>query len=266
MSAAVREPAVAGMFYPANPAELRNMIDGLLSRDPGPGTPPKALIVPHAGYAFSGPVAACAYAGILPRRDTIKRIVLLGPSHRVPLRGIAAPGAEKFSTPLGEIPLDRETLATLVQLPQVACYDDAHRFEHSLEVHLPFLQTILGDFSLVPLVVGQSRPEQVAEVLEMIWGGEETLVVISTDLSHFLSYEEAQRRDRRTRDVIEQLDPDTIRGEDACGCFPLNGLLYLARKNHLKIATLDLRNSGDTAGPRDQVVGYGAWSLTEEVS
>ena len=264
MSTSVREPAVAGMFYPAERAELQRMLKDLLDKRPPEYSTPKALIVPHAGYVFSGAVAATAYTHLLPLRDTIERVVLLGPSHRVPLRGLAAPTVDRFATPLGKIALDRQALASLERLPQVSYRDDAHRFEHSLEVHLPFLQTLLGNFSLVPLVVGQTPPEQVAEVLRELWGGKETLIVISTDLSHFLSYEDARARDRNTTTAIEHLDATRIRGEDACGCFPLNGLLELARESHLKITTLDLRNSGDTAGPRDQVVGYGSWLVTED--
>ena len=263
MSNSIREPAVAGMFYPADSSELKEMVSGLLSEVREKADLPKAIIVPHAGYIYSGPVAATAYAQVKPLRDKIRRVVLLGPSHRVPLRGIAAPSDDFFATPLGTIPIDRKAIESLLALPQVGYHDNAHAREHSLEVHLPFLQTILGDFTLVPLVVGQTEPELVAEVLQALWDGDETLIVISSDLSHYHEYREAKVLDRTTSAAIEHLDIDHIHGEDACGCYPLNGLLYLARSQHLKITTLDLRNSGDTAGPRDQVVGYGAYVVTE---
>jgi len=265
MSNTVREPVVPGTFYPADPAELHAMVKRFLAKVPENGTLPKAIIAPHAGYIYSGPVAASAYARIIPMRDKIKRVVLLGPSHRVPLRGIAASTADCFSTPLGEIPIDHAAINTLIDLPQVEYQDNAHVMEHSLEVHLPFLQTILSDFTLVPLVVGQTAPRLVAEVLETLWDGEETLTVVSTDLSHYHTYKAAKVLDNKTSEAITQLDFENIHGEDACGCYPLNGLLYLAKSRHLKITTLDLRNSGDTAGPQDQVVGYGAYIVTEQV-
>lgn len=264
MSTRIRTPAVAGMFYPADPVELKRVVKDFLCAVNEQTAQPKAIIVPHAGYIYSGPVAASAYAQLLPLRNKIKRVILLGPSHRVPLHGIAAPTADFFSTPLGDIPIDREALAQIANLTQVGYYDDAHRLEHSLEVHLPFLQTVLSEFTLVPLVVGQTPPPQVAEVLKALWGDEETLIVISTDLSHYHSYKAAKMLDSSTSEAIETLGYEKIHGEDACGCYPLNGLLYLARSEHLRVTTLDLRNSGDTAGPRDQVVGYGAYIVTEE--
>jgi MEMO1 family protein len=263
MSTRVRAPAVAGMFYPADQGELQTMIAGFLHGKSTQGGPPKAIVVPHAGYIYSGPIAATAYAQLRPLRDRITRVVLLGPSHRVALRGIAAPTAEFFATPLGTIPIDRTAIAALMELglSQVGYQDSAHALEHSLEVQLPFLQTVLANFTLVPLVVGEASPAQVAQVLKALWGGAETLVVISTDLSHYHRYNTARQLDSSTAKAIERLDYEHIHGEDACGCHPLNGLLYLAQSEPLHITTLDLRNSGDTAGPKDQVVGYGAFMV-----
>lgn len=263
MDKTIRQPAVAGMFYPRNRDELRDMLDDYLADAASSAKnapPPKAIIVPHAGYIYSGPVAASAYARIVPRSRQIRRVILLGPSHRVPLIGLAASSVSHFSTPLGLVPLDQPVIADLLSLPQVKILDTAHAMEHSLEVHLPFLQTVLDSFRLVPLVVGDASPQEVAEVLEHVWGGDETLIVISSDLSHYLDYREAQARDAATSQAIEQLQFEQIGYEDACGRNPVNGLLYLAKQKGLHMDTIDLRNSGDTAGPKDRVVGYGAWT------
>jgi len=250
------------MFYPANPDELGAMLDSMLQQARPPDTtPPKAIIVPHAGYIYSGPVAASAYKLIEKLADKVTRVILLGPSHRVPFYGLAASSASHFVTPLGMIPLDRHAIDQLVAAGLVKQLDQAHSLEHSLEVHLPFLQKTLKDFSLVPLVVGDASAEEVAAVLQSVWGGEETLIVISSDLSHYHDYHTAQKMDRATSDAIEHLDPDSIDYEDACGRIPVSGLLTLARKQGLKARTIDLRNSGDTAGPRDRVVGYGAYII-----
>lgn len=255
----IRQAAVAGMFYPADAAELKQDINHYLQSNPGQETPPKAMIVPHAGYIYSGPVAACAYSCLGPVRDVIKRVVLLGPAHRVPFTGLASSSANGFATPLGIVPLDQKTIKQLNELPQVHVMDIAHEQEHSLEVHLPFLQIVLNDFELIPLVVGDASKQEVAEVLELVWGGDETLIVISSDLSHYQSYKVAQQIDRATSNAIEKLQPDQIHYDMACGRNPVNGLLEVARHKHLQAKTLDLRNSGDTAGPRDRVVGYGAY-------
>ncbi|MDH3978878.1 MAG: AmmeMemoRadiSam system protein B [Gammaproteobacteria bacterium] len=259
-----RPPAVAGMFYPANPAELSAGICALLAdADAGASTRlPKALIVPHAGYVYSGPVAAKAYARLAPLAGRIKRVVLLGPVHHVPVRGLALPQAVAFTTPLGEIPLDTAAMAELAGLPQVSRSDAAHAPEHSLEVHLPFLQTVLGSFRLLPLAVGNATAEEVAGVLERVWGGEETLIVISSDLSHFLSYDVARRVDRQTVEHILALQPD-LDHEQACGATPVNGLLAFAGRHALQSELLDLRNSGDTAGDKARVVGYAAIAFYE---
>ena len=262
MSASTRHAAVAGLFYPDDPAQLKAMVEGFLKAAPADGDPPKAIIVPHAGYPFSGAVAARAYARLASMRHRIHRVVLLGPSHRVPLRGIAAPTSEWFESPLGKVRVDQAAIRELESLHQVGYLDEAHRLEHSLEVHLPFLMEVFDDFALVPLVVGDTPPEEVAEVLEALWGGEETVIVISSDLSHYHPYDEACQRDALTSHHIESLDYEHIQYDDACGRNPVNGLLYLARRRGLGMATLDLCNSGDTAGTRDRVVGYGAYVLT----
>jgi len=256
----IREPAVAGMFYPGTAEELHTMIQEMLAQVPAVDeAPPKALIAPHAGYIYSGPVAASAYARLRKVRDSIERVVLLGPSHRVGFPGLATSSADTFRTPLGDIPVDTDTVARLAALPQVRTLDQAHQLEHSLEVHLPFLQECLAHFSLVPIVVGDASAEEVAEVLEQVWGGDETLIVISSDLSHYHDYNTAASMDRKTSEAIEQLRPEALEFEDACGRIPITGLLKLAQRKHLAVETVDLRNSGDTAGPRDQVVGYGAY-------
>ena len=255
----VRNPAVAGLFYPDDPRELRALLTDYLAATPAAGGVPKAIIVPHAGYIYSGPIAASAYARLKPARGTITRVLLLGPAHRVGFRGLALPSADYFVTPLGRIAVDREAVGKISALPQVQVKDVAHAQEHSLEVHLPFLQEVLGDFRLVPLVVGDAGAEAVGEVLELLWGGPETLIVISSDLSHYHDYRTAQKLDRATSEAIEQLRPQDIDYDSACGCNPVNGLLYVARKRGLKARTIDLRNSGDTAGPHDRVVGYGAY-------
>jgi hypothetical protein len=259
--ALVRRPAVAGMFYPEDPRELRETVESLLVDAPAGGPAPKALIAPHAGYVYSGPTAAIAYARLAAARDTIRRVVLLGPSHRVAFQGIAACRADLFETPLGRVPVDTAALDQITDLPQVQVLDTAHLREHSLEVQLPFLQVLLQDFALVPLVVGDASPDQVAQVLDRLWGGPETLIVVSSDLSHYHDYVTAQRLDRETSGLIEGLSRVELHGEQACGCRPINGLLRAARSHGLAASLLDLRNSGDTAGPRDRVVGYGAYAF-----
>lgn len=261
----LRIPAVAGQFYPDDGDELRQTVINLLAQaKPAHDWPcPKALIVPHAGYVYSGAVAASAYVQIQPWRDQITRVVLLGPAHRVGFQGLAIPSAEGFLTPLGKVSVDHQALALLSELGQVHTLDQAHALEHSLEVQLPFLQQLLGEFRLVPLVVGDAGVTEVSEVLERLWGGAETLIVISTDLSHYLDYASAVQRDAVSSAAIERLDGDAIGYEDACGRNPLRGLLYLAKQRQMQIQTLDLRNSGDTAGPRGRVVGYGAYALFE---
>ncbi len=258
---AIRPAAVAGLFYPETPAVLRQTLAGLLSAaGPAAARPPKALIVPHAGYVYSGPVAASAYARLGDLRGRIRRVVLLGPTHRVYVRGLALPDAERFATPLGEVALDRAAMQRLAGLPQVIQSEAAHRMEHSLEVQLPFLQMLLDDFTLLPLAVGEATAAEVAEVLEAVWGGDETLIVISSDLSHFHPDAVARRLDRTTADAILALDP-RLDHEQACGATPVNGLLLAARRHGLHPVELDLRNSSDTAGDPERVVGYAAFAF-----
>lgn len=258
----IRTPAVAGLFYPENARELQAVVRQLLAAvPPAAATAPKALIAPHAGYVYSGPVAASAYARLAPARDRIRRVVVLGPSHRLRFRGIAAPRADRFATPLGAIPVDRDALDCVLSLPQVTEQEPPHEGEHALEVQLPFLQEVLEPFRMAPLVVGDADPEEVAEVLDHLWGGPETLIVVSSDLSHYHDYRTARRMDTATSRAIEALAPDKIGYEQACGRIPINGLLTAARNRGLRVETVDLRNSGDTAGPRDRVVGYGAYAF-----
>lgn len=258
----IRPAAVAGMFYPGDRRSLALVIRRMLDATSPPPLHPKALIVPHAGYVYSGPVAASAYALLKDMREVIRRVVLLGPVHRVWVQGLALPAVDAFETPLGVVYLDEAAMASLLQLPQVEVNEAAHAWEHSLEVHLPFLQTVLNDFVLVPLAVGGASPEQVAEALEMVWGGSETLIVVSSDLSHYLPYDEAGQSDQATARAILDLKTDLV-GEQACGAHPINGLMLAARRHHLTPHLLDLRNSGDTAGDKSRVVGYGAFALTE---
>lgn len=258
----IREPAVAGLFYPSDEAALRQEVRRLLAAadDRQASVRPKALIVPHAGYVYSGPVAARAYQLLAPLRRVIRRVVLLGPAHRVPLRGMAVPSAETFATPLGRVPLDRDGVEALLGLADVIESDRAHAGEHCLEVQLPFLQCLLDDFRALPVLVGGCPPESVATAIDLAWGGDETLVVISSDLSHYLPYGQAVDVDRRTADRILARQA-RLGDEDACGAQAINGLLRSARGAALDLDLLDLRNSGDTAGDRSRVVGYGAFAL-----
>jgi AmmeMemoRadiSam system protein B len=260
----IRPAAVAGLFYPGAPRPLAADVRGYLaavSASIGGAAWPKALIVPHAGYAYSGPVAASAYARLAPGRETIRRVVLLGPVHRVPVRGLALPVATAFATPLGSVPVDREAAELARALPQVIESTAAHAHEHSLEVQLPFLQSVLGEFAIVPFAVGEASPEEVAEVIELLWGGRETLIVVSSDLSHYHPYGEARQIDRRTADTILALG-GTLDHEQACGATPINGFALCARRHALLPELLDLRNSGDTAGDKSRVVGYAAFAFS----
>jgi AmmeMemoRadiSam system protein B len=257
----IRPPAVAGLFYEASPQKLRASVSELMAGAPAPSPAgiPKALIAPHAGYVYSGRVAAAAFATLKNGAERVARVVLIGPAHFVPVRGIAAPAAEAFVTPLGQVPVARDTLSAISDLPFVIESDAPHAPEHALEVELPFLQALLPSFAIVPLVVGHAAPPEVAAVLQRLWGGDETLIVVSSDLSHYHAYEDARRRDGETASAIERgewqgLDPDR-----ACGYLAVAGLLIEAGRRGLKAQRVALCNSGDTAGPRDRVVGYGAW-------
>ena len=256
----IRQPAVAGTFYPDSPGALSQMISNLLGEAKAQDLSPKVLVVPHAGLIYSGPIAANAYRLLRSMATEIRRVVLLGPSHRVPLQGMALPDCEAFATPLGEIPLDLDAMAALQSFNQVRVLDQAHAQEHSLEVQCPFLQSCLDEFKLVPIVVGDASALSVAEVIEQLWGEQETLIIISSDLSHFHSYEEACYRDQQTAKAIEQLSSN-LTGGQACGCHPLNGMLKVAQRRGMDVITLDVRNSGDTAGDKGRVVGYGAFVI-----
>ncbi len=263
MTAKIQTPAVAGHFYPSDPDELRADVRHFIAAsEPKLGHAPKALIAPHAGYIYSGAIAGSAYAQLKDVADTVRRVVLLAPSHRVAFNGIAYNSADYFRSPLGDVEVDAEAISLIADLPQVHRLDRAFTQEHSLEVHLPFLQESLSNFKIVPLVIGDIDSTSVAEVIELLWGGEETLVVVSSDLSHYLDYDTARATDSATSKAIENLQPDLISHRQACGGTSVKGLIKVAQRKGLDVMTLDLRNSGDTAGPRDHVVGYGAYAFT----
>jgi MEMO1 family protein len=257
-----RPAAVAGAFYPGDTGTLHSTVASMLAHPASLAVEPKALIVPHAGFIYSGQVAASAYAALRKSAVAVRRVVMFGPAHRVWVAGLAAPAVEWFETPLGRVAVDREAIAAVAHLPQVEISDAAHAHEHCLEVQLPFLQTVLDDFTIAPFVVGGASAGQVASVMELLWGGPETMIVVSSDLSHYLPYAEAQHIDRATADSILERRP-LARHEQACGATPINGLLEVARRKELLPTLLDLRNSGDTAGDRARVVGYGAFAFTE---
>jgi AmmeMemoRadiSam system protein B len=252
----VRPAAVAGTFYPSDSDELAGVVSALLAAAPQVAGPcPKVVIVPHAGYVYSGPIAASAFARIVPHAEKITRVVIVGPAHRVAVDGLVWPGASRLATPLGEIAID---LAAIARMPELRASVAAHAREHSLEVELPFLQRVAPHAKLVPLVVGRARPEEVGAVLDGLWGGPETLIVISSDLSHYEPYRVGRDHDRRTAARIVEGDTALI-GADACGAAALNGLAWVGRTKRLRVELIDLRSSGDTAGSRDEVVGYGAF-------
>jgi hypothetical protein len=255
-----RPAAVAGLFYPAGKTALQGTVSALLGEAPASDEVAKAIIAPHAGYVYSGPTAACAYRLLEKRREQIRRVVLLGPAHRVYLHGMALPSVDAFSTPLGDVPIDAAGVRKALTLPGTQVSDEAHAQEHSLEVQLPFLQTVLDDFQLVPIVVGICPAHEVEAVIEALWGGDETLIVISSDLSHYHIYDDAREIDAQTTTRIEHRDA-ALDGEDACGAYALNGLMLAAKAHDLQVHTLDVRNSGDTAGDKRRVVGYGAYAL-----
>jgi MEMO1 family protein len=270
----IRRPAVAGAFYPRNPQVLRTVLAECLAQakglqpasnaadavHPAPTSIPKALIAPHAGYVYSGPIAASAYSTIGDGAHRIQRVVLMGPSHFVPFRGLAVSRAEAFETPLGAVPIDETARREVLRVPHVVAADAPHAHEHSLEVQLPFLQVLLGDFRVLPIAVGDATAREVAAALACVWGSEETLIVVSSDLSHYLEYTAARRADAATVQSI--LNGSTELGaEQACGCVGINGLIHIVRKRQLELKLLDLRNSGDTAADHSRVVGYGAFAL-----
>lgn len=260
----VRPPAVAGVFYPFDPSELRRAVTGFMDDCPGrqPTRVPKAIIVPHAGYRYSGPVAGCAYRLLRDAGAPFRHVVLLGPSHRVPMRGLAVPSVDAFATPLGDVPVDSAGRQRLRELGLVGVSDAPHAAEHSIEVQLPFLQAVLGDFDLLPIAVGLAPPDQVARTLDAVWNGPDTLVVVSSDLSHYHTSEDARQLDAQaTRSILEQRSD--LADELACGARGINGLMQVARRRGLVVQLLDQRNSGDTAGDRSRVVGYGSYAAFE---
>jgi MEMO1 family protein len=264
----IRPAAIAGTFYPGQPEVLARSVDAMLAHarraQSGPVIP-KAIIAPHAGHVYSGPIAASIYALIEPARARIRRVVLLGPTHRVAVYGMALPGVDALATPLGNVPVDADAVKKLMKLPYVGVSAEAHRMEHSLEVHLPFLQKAIDDFTLVPLAVGRATAQQVAEVIDLLWGGDETLIVVSSDLSHYLPYAEAQATDNATAQAILDLRTD-INHHQACGATPVTGLNLLAQQRGLTPQLIDLRNSGDTAGDKLRVVGYGSFAYYESAT
>jgi len=260
----VRSPAVAGFFYPDDPGELREMVQGLIGHAKLDSTPEAlSYIVPHAGYVYSGGVAAVAYAHMRRTGVQPRRIVIIGPSHRVYLQGIAVSESNIFRTPLGDIPVDSQAKRTLLKRGDVILSDMPHAQEHSLEVQLPFLQELFREFAIVPLVVGNADPHYVAAVLASVTSDPDTLLLASSDLSHYLNYEEARRVDADTNSRILAFT-NTLMGEQACGAVALNGLLALASQRNATISPLSLLNSGDTAGDHTRVVGYGAYAIHDD--
>jgi len=260
----IRPPAAAGLFYAADARRLQATVSELLAEaEPSAKVLPKALIAPHAGYVYSGRVAAEAFATLRAGAPSVARVVLIGPAHFVPVRGIAAPTVDAFETPLGCVPVDRHALSAIADLPFVIAADAPHAPEHSLEVELPFLQALLPNFTVVPLVIGDAVPQEVAEVLRRLWGGPETLIVVSSDLSHYHDYDTARRLDGATAAAIERGDWESLGPNQACGYLAVAGLLVETRRRRLTPERLSLCNSGDTAGSRDRVVGYGAWAVEQ---
>jgi AmmeMemoRadiSam system protein B len=261
----IRPPAVAGRFFPARTSELNSIVDACLreARHPSRDDAPKAIIAPHAGFVFSGPIAGSAFASLAEAADRIQRVVLIGPSHHVAFEGVATSGYANFETPLGVVPVDVESVRRALEFEFVHEDERAHRHEHSLETHLPFLQRVLGDFSIVPLVTGQVSKRQLSELLEALWGGDETIVSVSSDLSHFFDYDTARQLDGATSEAIVDFDADRLTPDGACGAIAIRGLLESGRRRQMQSEMIDVRNSGDTAGDRNRVVGYGAYAFWE---
>jgi hypothetical protein len=264
----IRYPAVAGQFYPGEAEQLKRSVEKYLAAAVRVADnvraneqPPKAIIAPHAGYIYSGPIAGTAFSYLAQANGDVKRAVLMGPAHWAATRGLATSAADAFATPLGRIAVDRDSNQAIESLKQVSVFEKAHTREHCLEVQLPFLQMLFSDIEIVPLVVGDASPTEVAEVLEDLWGGPETIVVVSSDLSHYHDYATATKLDRETSERIEAFQ--MVSEGQACGRKAINGLLHLAKQRRMRVKTVDLRNSGDTAGPRDRVVGYGAYVFWE---
>ena len=262
-SSMVRMPAHAGTFYPSDPAILKRRVERFIAEADDPSHPGilRAIVAPHAGYDYSGPVAGSAYRAVAPHVDGFRRALVLGPSHRVYFRGVALPASDGFRTPLGDLPVDADLKSAVADLEGVAESEEAHRSEHSVEVQLPFLQVALGSPSILPVVVGDAPAGMLAGfILAALEACPDTLVVASSDLSHYLPYATAKEQDQNTAKRIQALEPD-ISPEEACGCHPVGGLLEVARRSGWRVDCLDLRNSGDTEGDPDRVVGYGAFAV-----
>jgi AmmeMemoRadiSam system protein B len=269
----IRAPAVAGLFYPHEAQKLRAVLADCAARAAKPQaspsaargarlSAPKALIAPHAGYVYSGPVAGSAYGALGEVAHRIKRVVLIGPSHFARFSGLAVSRAAAFKTPLGTVPIDESLRDEILRLPHVMAADYPHAREHSLEVQLPFLQALLGEFRILPIATGDATEREVATALQHVWGDEDTLIVVSSDLSHYLPYEVARNVDAATAQAILARSTE-LDGEQACGCVGINGLMQVAAERSLEVRLLDLRNSGDTSSERSRVVGYGAFALYE---
>ena len=261
MSTSVQAAGVAGLFYPSDPEELAAGVDASLARAAAPEMAPKAVIAPHAGHIYSGDIAGAAYRLLAQRKSELKRVVLLGPTHRMPVRGIALSPANAWETPFGSLAVDQTARDELARQPGVTVAPEPFVGEHSLEVHLPFIQRALGDVEVLPILVGQPMNGQVSQVLDQLWGGPETAIIVSSDLSHFHDYDTAVAKDAETASGIERLEPQVCEGHRACGYFIIDGLLDQARRRDLRVTALDVRNSGDTCGPRDRVVGYGSFAF-----
>lgn len=259
----IKRPAVAGKFYPGDAKALRQMLAELFAaaakRVAPINTCPKAIIAPHAGYIYSGATAAAGYQVLTAFADRIKHVTLLGPAHYIPVLGLACSSSDFFETPLGKLVVRPSLRSQILNLPQVKTNDSAFEKEHSLEVHLPFLQTVLNNFTILPLLVGRAEPAEIAEVIEACWGDEHSLIVISSDLSHYLSYEQAQMIDQQTSAAIVSLQVDNIDRHQACGRSPIKGLLTAAQHHNLYVKVIEQCNSGDTAGDKSRVVGYASY-------
>lgn len=254
----VRKPNVAGQFYPEKANTLKEMIHSfLIDTHVQVEEQPKAIIAPHAGYLYSGPIAATIYAVLSKYKDTVKKVILIGPSHRIYFKGIAATMVDYFETPLGSVPVANER--DFLSSPVIHINEAAFGMEHSLEVQLPFLQIVLNHFELTPLIVGDVEFSKVADVMASLWGGKETLIIVSSDLSHYKDYQAAQKLDACTSRAILNLAPQELHFEQACGLIPIQGLLHVAKQNNMQARALDVRNSGDIVGSKDRVVGYGAY-------
>ncbi|MCH2206337.1 MAG: AmmeMemoRadiSam system protein B [Lentisphaerales bacterium] len=260
----IRRAAVAGTFYYNSPTRLLTYVNELLDHATDQPDVGKAIIAPHAGHIYSGPIAASAYRSLRKRQKQIKKVVLIGPSHYVGFMGLATSTADHYETPLGLIPLDTELANQALEIKEVVTMDHAHLQEHSLEVHLPFLQATLNDFTLLPIVIGETSNETIAAVLSKVWGGDETLIICSTDLSHYMDYNGAQTKDQKTVQSILNGNLENLTHNNACGLTPIKGLIKTIKQKKLTTKLLDLRNSGDTAGDKERVVGYASFLIDTE--